>query len=195
MAEDERDICRTYEAALEGRGHEVIISVDGQECLNIYRDNYREQLKGFNKSDNNADSNKNNNNNLPIPKVISSSPSTSAFDVVVLDYKMPVMNGMEVAKEILKLNPQQRIIFASAFVHEPLMDSVKELKQVVELIQKPFEMSVLVDTIEDREASKGLMKIMANLREIQDYDNPTAEQIRNIFEGLRKLQKGRITWS
>ena len=40
---------------------------------------------------------------------------------------------MEVAKEILAINPHQRIIFASAYVWETLIDSVKELKQIVEL--------------------------------------------------------------
>jgi CheY-like chemotaxis protein len=40
----------------------------------------------------------------------------SPFDVVVLDYKMPSKDGMEVAKEILQINPYQRIIFASAYV-------------------------------------------------------------------------------
>lgn len=192
VAEDERDICTMYKVALEARGHEIVISVDGEECLNIYRDNYREQLKRNN--DSNSD-NRGDNDDMSSTEIISSSASTAAFDVVILDYKMPIMNGLDVAKEILQINPQQRIIFASAYVKEVLEDSIKELKHVVELIQKPFEVSVLVDTIEDKEASKGLMKIMANLREVQDYDNPSPEQIRNIFEGLRKLQKGRITWS
>jgi hypothetical protein len=35
---------------------------------------------------------------------------------------------MEVAKEILIINPDQRIIFASAYFKETLENSVKELK-------------------------------------------------------------------
>lgn len=193
VAEDEPDIRKMYRAALEARGHEIVISVNGEECLNVYRENLREELKRNNNYSNADDAGKD--GNLPASEMILSSPSANAFDVVILDYKMPIMNGMDVAKEILQLNPQQRIIFASAYVTEVLEDSIKELKQVVELLQKPFEISVLVDTIEDKEASKGLMKVVSNLRGIQDYDNPTPEQIRNIFEGLRKLQKGRITWS
>jgi CheY-like chemotaxis protein len=190
VAEDEPDIRKMYRAALEARGHEIVISVNGEECLNVYRENLREEPKRNN--NNNKADNAGKEDYLPSSEMILSSP---AFDVVILDYKMPKMNGMDVAKEILQLNPQQRIIFASAYVTEVLEDSIKELKQVVELLQKPFEISVLVDTIEDKEASKGLMKVVSNLRGIQDYDNPTPEQIRNIFEGLRKLQKGRITWS
>jgi CheY-like chemotaxis protein len=50
------------------------------------------------------------------------------FDAVVLDHRMPKMDGMEVAKHILAANPRQRIIFASAYVNETLVDSVKQLK-------------------------------------------------------------------
>jgi hypothetical protein len=51
---------------------------------------------------------------------------------------------MEVAKEILTVNPHQRIIFVSAYVKETLEESVKQLRQAVELMQKPFEPDVLV---------------------------------------------------
>jgi CheY-like chemotaxis protein len=51
---------------------------------------------------------------------------------------MPGMNSMNVAKEILAVNPHQRIIFASAYVKETLQESVKQLKQIVELMQKPL---------------------------------------------------------
>lgn len=59
------------------------------------------------------------------------------------------MNGMEVTNEILNANPHQRIIFASAYVKETLEHSVKEPKKVVELMQKPFALKQLTDTVED----------------------------------------------
>lgn len=51
---------------------------------------------------------------------------------------MPRMHGMEVAKEILAVNPHQRIIFASAYVKDAPQGSITRLKQIVELLQKPF---------------------------------------------------------
>ena len=36
------------------------------------------------------------------------------YDLVVLDYKIPKINAIEVGKEILAVSPSQRIIFASA---------------------------------------------------------------------------------
>jgi CheY-like chemotaxis protein len=45
----------------------------------------------------------------------SNNPSLDAVD---LDHKMPKKDGMDVAKEILAVNPYQRIIFASAHTME-----------------------------------------------------------------------------
>ncbi|MFY9967139.1 MAG: response regulator, partial [Nitrososphaeraceae archaeon] len=63
---------------------------------------------------------------------------------------MPKRDGLQVAKEVLAVNPHQRIIFASAYTRDTLMDSVEELKQVVELLQKPFSLHTLIDTIKDK---------------------------------------------
>ncbi len=41
------------------------------------------------------------------------------FDVVVTDYKMPRMNGVELIQQIRKINPNARVILLSGFV-EPL---------------------------------------------------------------------------
>ena len=104
------------------------------------------------------------------------------FDVVVLDYKMPSKDGMEVAKEILQINPHQRIIFASAYVIETLKDSVKELNKVVELLQKPFTMEAFVSTVEDNEAYEGLKLLMVSIRDME-----TQKQRRNkkMFKHIR----------
>src|SRR5919109_1574182 len=127
VAEDEPDISRTYKLALEDNGHEVIVTENGEECLGVYS-NELKRMKI------NADNNSNNNNNKH-PKTTSLYSPSSPFDVVVLDYRMPKKDGMEVAKEILDLNPNQRIIFASAYVRDTLEDSVKQLNRVVELLQ------------------------------------------------------------
>lgn len=43
------------------------------------------------------------------------------FDLVVLDYKMPKINGMEVAKEIFGISWRQRIVLASAYPQDTLI--------------------------------------------------------------------------
>lgn len=81
------------------------------------------------------------------------------FDAVVLDHRMPKMDGLEVARHILAVYPRQRIILASAYAKESLVDSVKQLKGVVELLQKPFDLEMLVDMVEDTEIYGQLEKL------------------------------------
>ena|SRR5215204_939699 len=90
----------------------------------------------------------------------------------------------------------QILIFASAYVQETLEESVQKLKRVVELLQKPFHIDTLVDTIEDKEAFEGLKKLMVDIKKIsRDKTNDDADlthgQIKGLFESLRKIQKGR----
>lgn len=112
------------------------------------------------------------------------------FDAVVLDYSMPKMNGLEAAKKILEINRSQRIIFASAYVQETLVDSIKNLKQIVELLQKPFSLQDLIDTIEDKTIYDELAKLNVNIQNLKDL-NPTHAQVRDYLEALRKIQKAK----
>ncbi len=195
IAEDEQDIAKAYKIVLKERGHEITVAEDGEQCLQIYGD----QLKKIKLATVNAhEHNKKNDDDDDDTSnsILSSSSLPLPFDAVVLDYRMPRKDGMEVAKEILELNPNQRIIFASAYVKETLEDSVKQLKKVVELLQKPFDPDILVDTIEDKEAFEGLKKLMVDIRKItrdktNDDADLTHEQIKGLFESLQKIQKGR----
>jgi len=45
--------------------------------------------------------------------------NSSNFDVVVTDYRMPRMNGVELIQKIRKVNPNARVILLSGFV-DPL---------------------------------------------------------------------------
>jgi CheY-like chemotaxis protein len=206
IAEDEPDICDLYRIALEDRNHQVMAARDGEECLRLYGEEFRNQNSGLplRETEVSAESDTfgaavkdKSSQTISSPTSSSVSPSPysvpyAPFDAVVLDYRMPKRDGIEVAKEILKLNPMQRIIFASAYVKESLEECVKELNQVVELMQKPFDPEMLADTIEDKEISLGLEKLMMNLRDIKhQYSEPTLDQITGLFEGLRKIQKRR----
>jgi CheY-like chemotaxis protein len=190
IAEDESDISHTYRVALESRNHDVEITDDGVKCIQVYREELAKRQASSYK-------NMKHNNNLQDSRPTAATP----FDVVVLDYKMPGKDGMEVAKEIFEINPDQRILFASAYVKETLENSVKQLKRVVELLQKPFEIQAFIDTIEDRQVYEELKKIMINIRAMDDNnasseensgDSSTSrERIRDLFECVRKIQKNR----
>jgi DNA-binding response OmpR family regulator len=72
-----------------------------------------------------------------------------SYDVVILDYKLPVVDGLKVAKQILFANPEQRVIFLSAFATEILADAMEELDRVIEVLPKPFEPDALVEFVEN----------------------------------------------
>jgi DNA-binding response OmpR family regulator len=65
-------------------------------------------------------------------------------DLVILDHRLEKMSGMEALKEILKIDPKMKILFASAD------DSVMEdaiSAGAVDYIGKPFSMQELLEVI------------------------------------------------
>jgi CheY-like chemotaxis protein len=211
IAEDDSDIWIPYKIALEKRGHIVDFAQNGEECIERYnialKQSTRQKMSDEDGSSNYHYSNYsskrrrttksggggNDEQALISPSSSSLSLSSPPYDAVVLDYRMPKKDGLQVAKEILAANPSQRIIFASAYVKETLRESVKELRQVVELMQKPFLPEALVDVVEDTEAYPELKKLFVNVRKMteSDFENPSPDQIKDILEGLKRIQKGR----
>ncbi|AIC14758.1 response regulator [Nitrososphaera viennensis] len=170
IAEDERDVLDAYRIALSAQGHEVVATENGKDCVNVYKRHYEEFAKTTGGE--------------------ARMHMRSPFDAVLLDYRMPKKDGMEVAQEILALYPRQRIIFASAYVRETLLDSVNQLNRVVELLQKPFRIKALIDTLEDKEIYDGLKALNVKVDQLKST-NPSHEQVSALLEGLKKLQKGR----
>ncbi len=89
----------------------------------------------------------------------------SGFDVVILDYLMPRKNGSQVAQEILRNNPDQRIIFISAFGHK-LLDDLEGIEDQIEFLTKPTRPSSLIDVIE-----KGPLWKAKSKKTIEDLDD------------------------
>lgn len=68
----------------------------------------------------------------------------NTFDLVIVDYRMPGKNGLEVAKEIARTNPSQRLIMVTAY--SGIMD-LKEKPNNMKMLAKPFESDLLLNTI------------------------------------------------
>src|SRR5919206_393943 len=167
LAEDNQEISTLYNITLAPRGHQVTVTNNGEECLQVYHRELQNVTLSTNPSDH-----------------------VQPFDAVILDYKIPKINGMQVAKEILAVNPHQRIIFASAYVKETLMDSIQQLNQIVELLQKPFGENELIDTIEDKEIYSALQKFDIKIEEVKAA-NFRHEQLRELLETLKKIEKNK----
>src|SRR5688572_28698973 len=101
IAEDEKVIANSYRILLESRNHEVIICSDGEQCIKTFEEHASKMKNSFGRERTKDDT-----------------KTDSPFDLLILDYRMPKKNGMEVAEQILSKVPNQRILIASAYTHE-----------------------------------------------------------------------------
>ena len=75
------------------------------------------------------------------------------FDVVILDYRIPKLDGREVAIQILKREPRPDIIMVTAYVKE-LVEYYSGIENVVTILQKPFELEELTGLLSKIAAEK-----------------------------------------
>lgn len=119
IAEDFKDLADSYRMILEGRGHEVMITNNGIECQSVYKQ-YTKQFDGKIKP---------------------------YFDLVILDQKMPGMDGIETAKEIQKLHPKQKLIFITGNGME-VLQKLPQLAENAHVMNKPFTVQALLTEVE-----------------------------------------------
>ena len=144
IADDDLDILGLYRNFLEAKGKEITLTTDGRKCVEAYKRKYNSQ------------------------------ESENYFDVVILDQKMPFMTGLQAAAEILDINPQQRIIFASGYIEKTLLDILTKLNRAIAVIEKPFSLDVLEHMINNVAIFEKLEKININQQE-KDIKEKAAE--------------------
>jgi two-component system chemotaxis response regulator CheY len=67
-------------------------------------------------------------------------------DLVIMDHRMPIKNGVEATREILSMDPRAKILFISADVSQE--SRVQEIG-AVGFLEKPFPMDKLFRTIDN----------------------------------------------
>jgi CheY-like chemotaxis protein len=70
-----------------------------------------------------------------------------AYDICIIDVRMPLILGTELADAIREDHPAARIILASAFADQALQDYAKQ--KGVLLLSKPFTKLQLVDSVKN----------------------------------------------
>lgn len=122
IAEDDQDIVRMYVKTLENKTNHITVTSDGEECLRIYNEKFKEIT----------------------------ATTSQPFDILILDYKMPNIDGFEVAKRIISINPRQRIILASAYGKDIFEDAAEYFNLPIDILQKPFSRIQLIELVEKK---------------------------------------------
>jgi CheY-like chemotaxis protein len=117
VADDKPEILRHFKIMREDEGYEVITARNGQECLQAY------------KTELNRTANEND----------------DPFDLFLLDYRMPELNGAEVANQILALHPNQKLLMVSAY--SGVLEIKDERLKKMKIMAKPFDPDDLISTI------------------------------------------------
>lgn len=96
------------------------------------------------------------------------------FDVILMDIKMPVMNGVETYKRIKKISPQTAVIMMTAYSVEDLIkDALKEGAYGV--VYKPLDIEKVVKMIEIAKKDGALVMVV-------DDDPNTRKTLKDILE-------------
>lgn len=65
-------------------------------------------------------------------------------DILIIDHRMPIMSGLELAQRILDINPEQKVLFLTA--DDTVKDKVRTLG-IDAFLEKPAEIEVIRNAI------------------------------------------------
>ncbi|MDH5414383.1 MAG: response regulator, partial [Flavobacteriaceae bacterium] len=79
-------------------------------------------------------------------------------DLILSDYKMPQMNGLEMMKEIFKIDPDIPFIFLSAYLTKETMQDAM-MHGVFNFLEKPIDETVLVHAVKNAITKRKSMEL------------------------------------
>lgn len=150
IAENNPNDLAFYESTLPKSDYCVAIATDARDFLQ----RYKSELE------------------LVVLAARSNDPSFSSivalpFDAVVLNHRVSDRDGLQAAREVLSVNPRQRVIFVSGSA-----DHTEELRSEfsgrVDVIQKPFQPQALIELLESAEVYNVLRKLGVNIERIKE---------------------------
>ena len=95
--------------------------------------------------------------------------AAGTFDAVILDLRMPEMDGMEALKILKEKNPDLEVILLTG--HATLKDGVEAMKLgALDLLEKPADINTLTERIQSAHAKKLVF-----------FEKKNEEMIKNIM--------------
>jgi len=114
------------------------------------------------------------------------------FDVIICDYKMPEINGVDFIKKVKETSPDLNIIFITA--HSSNEIAIAALKAgAYDYLEKPFhndELIILIQRVQEKENLKSENKTLkSEIGKNYNFENIIAKssQMLKIFETIKRL--------
>lgn len=80
---------------------------------------------------------------------------TTAYDLVILDYKLPDIGGIKVLEDARRIRMPMRVVMISAYGNTAVKSRAKELNAYA-FLDKPFEMAALARVVKEALANEAL---------------------------------------
>lgn len=107
------------------------------------------------------------------------------FDLILLDYKMPGMDGVEVLKEVKKINHEIDVVIITAYgTIETAVEAIKV--GAIDYITKPVELEELVILVDRVSERRGLIRENELLKQELGKQGVTAEKI--IYKSVQMVE-------
>lgn len=74
--------------------------------------------------------------------------SAKHYDLVLTDFEMPTMNGMEVLERVKQVNPKTPVILITGYPLEQIANQALE-QGAYDILSKPFDIKKLFSIIQD----------------------------------------------
>ncbi len=101
-----------------------------------------------------------------------------APDCILMDVRMPGLNGVEAFREIKKLSPESFVIFMTAYAASTLVEDARR-EGAVEVVPKPLDLEKVLHLIDDTAQKTSVLVVdddsafcrsLADALEVQDFD-------------------------
>lgn len=117
--------------------------------------------------------------------------AASPFDIVVMDVRMPEMDGLEALKAIKEIDPRTFVVIMTA--HSNLNDAVKAIKLgAFDYTEKPVDSDKLISLVKKAVEAREMVSSLAMSGPIFDDDVDTqfvsaSEKMRSVFHLINRL--------